>query len=309
VIGRCLAAACLLVGLAACAADPPGSSNACAFVRKGEIDVRFVNGVPIADVTIDGHVVPMIIDTGAQHTALTDTTAETLHLRPDDRYIYQINGVSGGMTTAHPMTVEEIAFGGVTVHPAPIPVVPRDSDGAVNPAFQIAAGILGLDVLARYDLDLDLPHQRIVLMQARDCPHGGPPWAGRAAAPPTVQGALVHDNLLVWVRLDGLPVAAMFDTGDTNSTVSPETAHAVGVDDAALGADQTVRVNGVNKSGMIIRVHRFHQLVIGGLAFANPAMTVQPLPSAGVSMLIGENLFRRYRVYISYASRRVFIAP
>jgi predicted aspartyl protease len=111
------------------------------------------------------------------------------------------------------------------------------------------------------------------------------------------------------VQLDGHPVAAIIDTGATGSVVSFEAAKAAGVDTAALQADRAVPVAGMNKTGVQTRVHRFQLLDIGGLVIADPRLGVQDLVYPGATMVLGEDLLRRHRVYISYSSRRVFIAP
>jgi predicted aspartyl protease len=308
-IARGLTVVLLLLGLAACAADPQGGSNACAFVSKGEIDVRYIGGEPIADVAIDGHVVSMLIDTGAERSVLTDATAKALDLAPDYHMVYQINGLAGGMNSAHPVVVHAMTVGGVTIHPDSIALIPGSSGILSTPAYRGVGGVLGLDVLGRYDLDLDLSRQRIVLMAPRRCPEGGPPWTGRAAAPAAVNQSVVLGNFVFSVQLDGHPVAAIIDSGATGSVVSFEAAKAAGVDTAALQADRAVPVAGMNKTGVQTRVHRFQLLDIGGLVIADPRLGVQDLVYPGATMVLGEDLLRRHRVYISYSSRRVFIAP
>jgi predicted aspartyl protease len=307
VIARGLVVVFLLLGVAGCATPPGGDS--CAFVREGEIDVRYVGGEPIADVTIDGHVVPMIVDTGASLSALTETTAKALHLR------YQYNATSttiggGGVTTiTHPVVVETLAVGGVTVRPGLIPVVPAGSGGVTNPVYREAGGLLGLDVLAHYDLDVDLPHQRIVLMRQRFCPQGGPPWPGKSVSPAPAQTRTSFANMPFWVRLDGHPIIAVFDTGDTHSTVSFEAANLAGVDAAALQSDRVVAVAVANANAVATPIHRFRELEIGSARIAAPMLLVQRLVIDGPTMLIGEAIFRHNRVYLSYASHRAFITP
>ncbi len=306
-IGRDLAFLCLLLALAGCASLQGGDT--CAFVRKGEITVRFVSGLPVADVMIDGHPVPMIVDTGGNATVLTDTTVKELGLSYQYNFTHIITGAGDRTAITHPVRVGTIAVGAVTINPGMIAVVPAGSDGVINPLYRVVGGALGLDVLGHYDLDIDMPHQRITLLAPRYCPQGRPPWQGPYAAPTPVEMPVPQGNMPFSVRLDGHPVMAVFDTGDSHTTVSLEAAAAAGVDEAALQHDPVMRISGIHGREAVAHVHRFRELDIGGLRFRNPLLPVEHLPIPGPTMVIGEALFRHTRVYISYASERVFIAP
>lgn len=310
VTGRWLVVAVLLLGPAVGVAAPRGDNDPCAFHRVGEITVRFssIASQPIADVTIDGHVVPMVVDTGGARTTLTPTTAERLNLPRDGDAPYRITGAGGTTTITYAVIVHEMSVGGVELSPDPLIVLPSAAGTLSRPQFRDVGGFLGLDVLAHYDLDLDLPHARIVLMKAQDCPGRGPPWSGASAAPVSVPTQPPNGNVRFWVRLDGHPIMAIVDTGAASLAASIEAAKVAGATDAALASDRILSTTGANESGIVVHVHQFQRLDIANLALPNPILVVQPLPFASPTMLIGEVLLRRYRVYISFASHRVFIA-
>jgi len=56
-----------------------------------------------------------------------------------------------------------------------------------------------------------------------------------------------------------------------------------------------------------IRVHRFDSLRIAGETFNNWPILVGPLPG-GTDMLLGADYLRNHRMWLSYATSRVFVA-
>ena len=66
-----------------------------------------------------------------------------------------------------------------------------------------ADGLLGADILLAFDLDLDLPAQRITFYRARrECPDAGPPW--NEPYPGLAGVTTRRDRLLVPFELDGV---------------------------------------------------------------------------------------------------------
>ena len=54
--------------------------------------------------------------------------------------------------------------------------------------------------------------------------------------------------------------------------------------------------------------HRFSTLQLGGETIRNPVLTVSPL-SEQADMLLGEPYFATRRVWLSYATGRMFVQP
>ncbi len=292
---------------------PAAPAPSCAFIHEGTLAVRYLGGVPATDVAIDGHQVTMLVDTGAEFSIVSRPAARALHLPRDQHETVQLNGIGGAMTVSHPVEARTLGFGAITLHHRALAVVPGNQGVFAKFPWHEVGGILGLDVLARYDLDLDLPHRRIRLLAPRNCPAGGPPWPGPAAAPPPVRSAQLLRNLVFEVRLDGHPVPAIIDSGAGAVVVSLAAARRVGVTAAVLRSARTIYVQGGNKSDVAARFHRFRQLAIGGLVFNRPMLPVMAFggtaPGIAPGVLVGETLLRHHRVFISYAARRVFIAP
>jgi hypothetical protein len=70
--------------------------------------------------------------------------------------------------------------------------------------------VLGGDLLARHDLDLDLPGRQLTLYQAQQCRLDAPPFAGLVYSLPM---RTRRNHILVGVEVTGRAADAVFDTG------------------------------------------------------------------------------------------------
>jgi clan AA aspartic protease (TIGR02281 family) len=98
-----------------------------------------LSGVPVVEVTMDGQKVPMLLDTGASHTLITQSVAKRLKV--------QVEGVSqsetaNGTATFDIGTIDKIKFGAAEVHDIRVAIGQDD----------LLYGLLGHDVYDGYDI-------------------------------------------------------------------------------------------------------------------------------------------------------------
>jgi clan AA aspartic protease (TIGR02281 family) len=98
-----------------------------------------LSGVPVVEVTMDGQKVPMLLDTGASHTLITQSVAKRLKV--------QVEGISqsetaNGTATFDVGTIDRIKFGTAEV---------RDIRVAIG-QDDLPYGLLGHDVYDGYDI-------------------------------------------------------------------------------------------------------------------------------------------------------------
>jgi predicted aspartyl protease len=142
-----------------------------------------------------------MLDTGANRTVLASGTVEKLALEssPNDRVL--VRGISG--LTAVPLVhVASVASGTLQMHDLSAPVMS-------GPVFEGIDGILGMDGLAGMRLTADFVRDRVVISASS----GAPP-----SALYVLHGRFVSDRLLlVQGRINGIPTAAVIDTGTTRT--------------------------------------------------------------------------------------------
>jgi predicted aspartyl protease len=277
------------------------TATGCALERRGELALSLRHDIPLVQATVDGTEVTLILDTGAERTLLTDAAVARLGLPRDAAHVDRVVGI-GPTSEAAEAEARRFGLGDVSLHDRPI----------VVGAFALAGseadtpdGLLGIDLLSHYDIDLDLPGRRATLYRARACPAGAPPWPRGASMLVAAHGA--HDHLLAPVTLDGQALQASIDSGSETTTVALRALPRLGVSAAALAHDPVLRVQGMSRSVTTVHVHRFASLEIGGLAFRQPYIPVSPLPAFLGDALLGADVLRQHRVWLSWASDRIWI--
>ena len=99
----------------------------------------------------------------------------------------------------------------------------------------------------------------------------------------------------------------MLDSGAQTSFMSAAEALSVGVTADMLASDRKGIGNGVVAGGSTIHAHRFQSLKVGVETITNPTLIVFERVDAGSAMVLGGDYLRTHRLWISYASRKLFL--
>ncbi len=298
---------------AACAfalalAFAPQARAGCAVTPLATLPVRTLAHFLTLAAVIDGRPVSLVMDTGADSELVTPDAAERLQLPLDPDQFTDIVGTGGAAGMSPHVLIRRLALGSLAVErlSAPVGALP-----AVPRMVPEVAGLLGADLLSRFDLDLDLPERRLTLYAVAETPQAGPPCA-EAVLPPwtgdfdTLALQRSGDRLIASARIDGHPVSALIDTGARSIIVSAAAARRLGVGPDRLAADAGGITGGVDLRDVTFHWHRFASLELGGETIRNPVLTVSPL-SEQTDMLLGEPYFATRRVWLSYATGRMFV--
>ena len=214
---RVLVLAALLVGFA-----PLGtvSARACDVRRLVWVPVRLQAGHPLVRARLDGRVAWFVLDTGADRTLLTPAAVRRLGLRLDPWVGTTTIGIGG--TERHANAVaRSLTLAGVALRQARVTGGLSLSVGAIPGAGvggMVVDGVLGRDLLARFDLALDFPAARVGLYRVRGCAGRFLPWLVPYGGVESLPG--YRAMLGIPVRADGVVLRAMIDTGSTGSLVS-----------------------------------------------------------------------------------------
>ncbi len=276
-----------------CAADAGG---ACTLQRVAELPLRVARNVPLVTADINGRPAILALDTGSDTSVLNRTAAERLGVSWDEHAAVTIGG-AGGSGHAFPATLPSLSLGGATtsnVHAliAPAPAPPLD-------------GLVGINVLIGYELDLDVPRRRAVLYRARPCPAALPPWTAPFTRLPVQQQRSGH--LFVPGELDGQPVFGMLDTGASYTMVGLAPARDAGATAAALRADPVRRAQTISESGLAMRQRQFRSLKIGNDVLDRPVLQVADLPPYAGELIIGGDYLATRRIWLSLVTGQAFV--
>lgn len=289
----------LAVATTAVAADAPTAP--CRVERQADLPLIGVRPMRVA-AEINGSPVTMIVDTGAEFTAITPQTVARLQLPADQWHGGLHRGVAAFSNSVNAV-VRSFKIGGIELQGRSLSVVPLAPGLADSPEF---AGLLGADFVYRFDLDIDLPHRALALYRNDGCNAGVPPWGVPVIAISLVRS--MNNRLNLGVSLDGHPFRAILDTGATASLITRPNALRAGVTPAMLEADPAVSGRGLGTQVFEIRRHVFDELQIGPERFRNFPIAVGGTLLGGGDMLLGLDYLGSRRVWLSYKLRQMFIA-
>ncbi len=294
----------LITFLAACASlsDLVTGPGACTLARVAEMPARIVGGAILVPVRIDGTAAEMMLDTGATSSLLSDEATPRLALPEDSGHRTLISG-QGGVTLSRHARVRSLEVGGRTWSSLSLPVVRLVHNFKDAP---LVAGILGGDRLSEFDVELDLPNGRMSLWHVAHCGGDFIRWNVPHYAIPLTRH--YQNQMIAPVQINGRDATALVDWGASRTTVSGWFAAKLGVTPERLASDRLITSRGLDQNQLTTRIHRFDEVRIGpeilrGVAFLVADMHVE------VGMTLGASFARRRRIWLSYATRQMFVAP
>lgn len=196
-----------------------------------------------------------------------------------------------------------------------------------DPEFANAGsdGILGTDMMMRYDIDLDFAHRLMNYFTPEQCSRAGLYWSpGTTTSVPMKTYANV---VYVPVTLDGHTLVAVLDTGASRTFLNPRTANQF----FGLKADG-LEAGNVTEGGSLIKagIHKFAGLTLGGLTFRDPQLAVpfdvlsQSYDDSHISrtarntfrlseilpdIVVGMDVLKQTHLYLSFQSGQVYVSP
>jgi predicted aspartyl protease len=290
---------CLFAALLVC--RPAGAVDIdCALSKVAEMPLHAIDHLLVVPVGIDGKWTHLVVDTGAQRTTITAEAADRVGLGRDEKAAHTYIGV-GGKTTSADAIVNRFVLGGVripldrmAVNPNPI----RTAGGAD------VDGLLGADILLAYEMDIDVPGQRLTLYRNRVCPGGRPPWP---ETPLEVLGVRRFvDRLTLPFTLDGVEGIGVIDTGAQSNVIGPRFAQKLRLTDQAMANDPVIEIHGTGGSAKS-RLHLFKLWQIGPIADVAPRLIVLPSDFGVGDALIGEQFLEGRRVWLSFKNPQIFV--
>jgi predicted aspartyl protease len=295
------------LGLAGCAGAPAErrGDNVCALIRLAEMPLEVHGNLLFVQAKISGRPVRLLVDTGAERTLLTGTAVEMLRLQFDHNTTTTL-GIGSASTTWDALLPNGIELGGT--------LVPIDSVSVGHFSFDHVAGIsadgiLGADILLAFDVDLDLQADRIALYRPRsDCRDAAPPWNEPFEKVAGIDTR--RDRLFVPFQLDGVDGMAVLDSGAQVSSIGTQMLQRIGLLEDDMATDRSVMAHGAAPDQVVVHLHRFHELRVGGVAAIQaPALPVVPMPSGTGDALLGADFLQGRRVWLSLSTQRIFITP
>ncbi len=284
--------------------DPPPAGLPCGLVCRAALPIRASNSrLFLVDIAVNDKPALMLLDTGASQTVFSPAAAARLGLPAATLLDTDRMVGGGGEIPVRATSVRSIAFGQVRLGPGRVYLLPELQTAAGSGELGYD-GMLGNDVLGRYQLDLDFSHQTVRLYDGKLCTGALPNWPAEASVVPMT--SRFGPNLVtVTGVLDGLPVTTVLDTGWEAIDVGAATARKLNVGPEQSKADRLLRVYGIGPNVVTERLHRFKALQIGAMTLPDPDIAISPEQFEQSMMLVGDPVLSTRRVWIDYPGRQV----
>ncbi|HEY2034836.1 MAG TPA: aspartyl protease family protein, partial [Rhizomicrobium sp.] len=189
-------------------------ADPCKLVRETVVDMHADdNGHVAVPVSINGEKLDFIVDTGSYVTALSSETADKLGLprRPQN---HSAETVFGGFPVTQYVMADRFMIGTLTAYRDNFAVVPNGALSGID-------GLLGSDILAANDIDLDFAGNKFSIFSQSHCYGGVVYWTQAGFAQIPIRHSAWHDIELD-ASVDGQAMDAALDTGAPLSVMSLE---------------------------------------------------------------------------------------
>jgi clan AA aspartic protease (TIGR02281 family) len=262
------------------------------------------HGRMLSPVDIETRPLMMLIDSGAGATALSPQTAASLNESEDRSKSVRVGGIGGRMDSQHPVVVHSIRFASLDLSDYDV-VTSHIERPELESDAASAAGMVGLDLLSKFDVEFDFPEHRMSLYHVASCSGRFIPWSGSYnsfMATRSPRGALI-----IPVVINGVTLRALIDTGSNVSSMGVTAAMKTGVDANAMMGDPAMSFAGAKGSMMTAHKHRFDTMAVGASTFHNVRISVQDQDFTGTDMLLGMDFLRWRKIWLSFATNQVFM--
>jgi len=289
--------------LPAISARAQTAATTCQLTKEAQLPLVERAGRYLVEAGINGEKRLFVVDSGSQKSVLTSAAADALNLPYDRTSAQQVIGVGDAITANYPR-IATITLDATQWTDLRLPTTGANTFARMaEPAL---AGILGADVLSRYDVELDFPAHTMTLYTAVNCLGHFVPWSGefQSYSPEYTPRHLFLMN----VRLNAQPVHAILGTGSPRSLVGRAAAQRAGVDGDMLARDPATTGEGIAGTSFTIYRHRFDTLQIGTRVFRNAQLEIGDTGvPRGIGMTLGMDFMKWRRVWLSYSTGWVFM--
>ena len=275
----------------------------CSLVQIDQWPVRFArNGWLVVDGTVNGRKVGFMLDTGAMRTTIVRPAAAQLGLTIEPLRGGWTTGSTGESIGADISFVGEFRIAALTRRNWQMRVVgERDFGDGIGV-------ILGEDFFQDVDVEFDLANRTIRFFQARNCKDASLAYwaAGRALE---VEIEAINDpkraRIIVPVRVNGLPVAALLDTGAEFSILHRHTAGRLGVRPSTPGVIAAGAFSGIGKESSDLWIGPIERFEIGNAVIKETAIPFGDI-GADYQMLLGLDFLSAHRLLVSHSQRKIY---
>jgi hypothetical protein len=305
-------AALLLIGAQARAASPPLLSSSavkrddwpqdCALARVARLPMTLKTGHVVIPASANDKPLMLGIDTGGYGSSLTKAGIDRLELPYVAKLGAIIHAIGGAWVSKGNVRVDHLRLGELELKSMLLPEMV---------AFPGIDGLVGPDILGRYDVELDFGGKTFSLSKPHPCSDRAVTWS----AAYTVIPFTLTDNghVRVPVTLDGRKAEAILDTGAGVSVMSLRDANGMfDLTAASPGVEVEKSVSGTLWRNRInAYAFTFGKLTMGGATVPAPRIELLEgrnfLGKDFATLVLGNDVLSHFHLYIAYRQHKLYV--
>ncbi len=294
--------ACILA--AALSATSVHADSKCHIARVAELPITMNSLRPIVPVKINGQDAKFLLDSGAFYSMISSATADQYKLRQvPGPWGLRVTGV-GGTTDVTVATVKEFSIIGVTV---------KNVEFLVGGSEVGSAGVLGQNLLERFDVEYDLSNGAIRLFHTEDCEHSRLAyWLTPNQDFSFMQIDRIdplHPHTIGVGYVNGQKIRVEFDSGAYTSLLSLRAAQRAGIKPDSPGVVENGFTSGIGRGRVKEYIGTFSSFRIGdGEEIKNARLRFADMGQLDTDMLLGADFFVSHRIFVANKEHKLFLS-
>jgi len=283
----------------------PGWPADCKLVPVAHLPMTLKTGHVVIPASANGKDVTLGIDTGGFGTSLSKAGIAKLGLPYAARLGALIPARGGAWVSEGDVHLDSLRIGDLELDRMYIPEME---------ALPGVDGLIGPDILSRYDAEFDFGGKTFRLFKTHPCADHAVTWTSTYTVLPFT--LTENGHVRVAVTLDGQNVDAILDTGAPISVLSTQDANSLfrrNLNSAQVEAANPVSGPAWGK-GISVKTYAttFKTLTIGGVTIPGPRMELVEgrnfLGHDFATLVLGTDVLSRFHLYVAYRQQKLYVS-
>jgi tetratricopeptide (TPR) repeat protein len=295
----------VLLGCGAFLAAPLGLAAAkCKIARVIELPITMNSLRPTINVKINGRDARFVLDSGAFYSMISSATAAQYDLKTTPGpFGLRVIGI-GGVADVRLATVKEFSIVGIPL---------KNVEFLVGGSDVGNAGLLGQNLLEKFDVEYDLATGVIRLFRTEDCDHTVLAYWLRPgqdfSAMKIDRIEPMHPHTIGVAFVNDKEIRVTFDTGAFTSVLSLRAAERAGVKPDSPGVVESGYTRGIGRGMTKEYIAPFASFKIGDSEeIKNTRLRIADIGLDNSDMLLGADFFVSHRIFVANKEHRLYLS-
>lgn len=280
------------------------AESACHYSEQADLEFSHAEPgmMPTVGGEINGKPVTFLLDTGASQTYVLKEEADRQHLNPER--IKKLTQGVGGLSSIFLVKIKDFAIGGAHATNLRFPVIETLQPNGT-------AGIIGADFLMQYDIELNFSANRVKLFRADHCEERELAYWDKNAMSIPMEFTDRSKHALVQVKINGVTVRALIDSGASSTFIELDTARKLGFSAEKPGVTYGGKVAGIGPKKRDSWNMTFDSFAIGEETVQHPRLAViadddEFLGRREYGVILGRDFLTAHHVLIATSQSRFY---